>query len=65
MKDKDAKWEPAITSISMLSDDEKTLRLGLMPTAGALLLDRLSGTFKVLVYAGASICSYRPDSDIC
>ncbi len=35
MKEKDAKWEPAITSLSMLFDDEKTLRLGLMPTTSA------------------------------
>ena len=38
VKEKDAKWEPAITSLSMLSDDEKILRLGLMPTTVELEL---------------------------
>ncbi len=46
VKDKEAKWEPAITSLSLLSDEEKTQRLGLMPTTTELELSTKFGLDK-------------------
>jgi hypothetical protein len=33
VKDRGAKWDPAITSLSMLTAEEKASRLGLLPTS--------------------------------
>lgn len=46
VKEKEAKWEPAITSLSMLSDEEKTQRLGFMPTTTELELSTKFGLDK-------------------
>jgi C1A family cysteine protease len=49
VKEKEAKWEPAITNLSMLSDEEKMQRLGLMPTTTELELSTKFGLDKPIM----------------